>query len=190
MRRASRRTVPLRRRVFLGCEGESERGYGARLRDLLNARRQDVHLDVVLLKPGGGDHLALAERAVRRLQDSKRKGEAAYEIRAILLDSDQRGAVRERDEKLYALVKLHDIRLIWQEPCHEAFLLRHLEGCGTRRPTTAAQALQDLCQQWPAYDKGLPAMRLAERIGEAELHRVRVIEKDLAAFLQMIGFYD
>lgn len=190
MKRTPRRAVPLRRRVFLGCEGESERGYGARVRDLLNARRQDVHLDVVLLKPGGGDHLALAERAVRRLQDSRRKGEPAYEVRAILLDSDQQGAVPERDGKLHALAREHHIRLIWQEPCHEAFLLRHLEGCGTRRPTTTAQALQDLRQQWPSYDKGLPAMRLGEKIGEAELQRIKTIECELAAFLQTIGFYD
>lgn len=190
MRRTARRAVPLRRRFFLGCEGESERGYGARVRDLLYARRQDVHLDVVLLKPGGGDHLALAERAVRRLQDSKRKGEPPYEACAILLDSDQRGAVRERDEKLCALAQGHRIRLIWQEPCHEALLLRHFDGCGTRRPNDTAQALRDLRQRWPEYEKGLPAVRLAERIGEAELQRIRPVELELAWFLERVGFYD
>jgi hypothetical protein len=50
--------------VFLGCEGESERGYGILIRQLLNEQRKDIFLDVVLLKPGGSDPLALLERAV------------------------------------------------------------------------------------------------------------------------------
>lgn len=66
---------PQRRRVFFGCEGESERSYGTLLNKLLDQIRPDVHLDVVLLQPGSGDHLALVHSGEngRMLASSKRK---------------------------------------------------------------------------------------------------------------------
>ena len=97
MRRPRRPFIRPRRRVFLGCEGESERGYGALLRRLLEVHRQDVHLDVVLLRPGGGDPLALVELARRLIDESERKREAPYSLRAVLLDSDKRGHTPPRD---------------------------------------------------------------------------------------------
>jgi len=65
--RRRRLFIPQRRRIFLGCEGESERGYGALIGRLLESQRRDVHLQVVLLKPGGGDPLALIEQARKRI---------------------------------------------------------------------------------------------------------------------------
>jgi hypothetical protein len=47
--------------LFVHIEGERERSYGTLLNELLDPIRRDVHLDAVLL--GGGDHLALVERA-------------------------------------------------------------------------------------------------------------------------------
>jgi len=48
-------TIPLRRRIFLGCEGESEQGYGALLSRI--AEEHGLHLapQILLLRPGGGD---------------------------------------------------------------------------------------------------------------------------------------
>ncbi len=61
-----RRTArPQRRPVFLGCEGESERGYGTLIGRLRDELRPDLHLDVTLLRPGGGDPLALTGRLKR-----------------------------------------------------------------------------------------------------------------------------
>jgi hypothetical protein len=186
--RSSRRTlIPQRRRVFLGCEGESERGYGARLGELLETVCQDVYLDVVLLNPGAGDPLALVERARQRIADTERKRER-YAMRAILLDADKRGQVPERDAHLLKIAAEMKLTLIWQEPCHEALLLRHLENCRDLRPPTTTQAMAQLTRHWPSYTKGLSAMRLAERIGLEELRRVQQVEKDLAAFLVEIGF--
>jgi hypothetical protein len=69
MMRRRRSLIPQRRRIFLGCEGESERAYGALVGRLLEKRRRDRHLDVVLLRPGGGDPLALLELAIKRIAD-------------------------------------------------------------------------------------------------------------------------
>jgi hypothetical protein len=175
-----------RRRVFLGCEGESEQGYGALLRRLLETRRQDVHLDVVLLRPGGGDPLALIELAQRLIANSERKREAPYALRAVLLDSDKLGQVPERDARIDAAAL--GIKLIWQEPCHEALLLRHLAGCRYLRPATPDLAMAELAWHWPEYTKGLSAMRLAERIGENEVRYALQVELGLAGFLSDIGF--
>src|SRR5271163_2170925 len=133
MKRLRRRLIPQRRRVFLGCEGESERGYGALVNRLLETRRQDVHLDIALLKPGGGDPLALIELAVRRITEGERKRESPYVHRAVLLDADRRGQSPARDARIPALAATARLRIIWQEPCHEALLLRHLDGCWSLR---------------------------------------------------------
>jgi hypothetical protein len=54
---------PQRRPIFLGCEGESERGYGRLIGRLCDETRRDLYLDVTLLRLGGGDPLALVEMA-------------------------------------------------------------------------------------------------------------------------------
>jgi len=178
---------PPRRRVFLGCEGESERSYGSLLRRLLEAQRQDVHLDAVLLGSGGGDPLALVERAQRLIKDARRKRET-YEIHAILLDADKLGEVPNRDAPLYKIAESLNLRLIWQTPCHEALLLRHLAGCRSLQPATTKLAEMELKRHWPGYYKGMSAIRLAERIGTGEVQQARQVEEALAGFLYDIGF--
>ena len=87
MMRRRRLVIPQRRRVYLGGEGESERGYGALVGRLLESRRRDVHLHVDLLRPGGGDPLALVELARKRIADGERKSESPYVHRAVLMDA-------------------------------------------------------------------------------------------------------
>lgn len=188
MRRSRRPLIPQRRRVFLGCEGESERGYGALIRQLLEHRRRDVHLDVVLLSPGGGDPLALLERAQTRIIERERRHESPYELRALLIDDDKLGQAPHRDARIAPLALTARVRIIWQRPCHEAFLLRHLDRCRDLRPPTAEQALAELLRRWPEYVKGMPAAKLAERIGHAEVQRVLTVESELAGFLAEVGY--
>jgi hypothetical protein len=81
MRRPQQR-IPQRRRIFLGCEGESERSYGVLLGRLVEVRHGRIHLDTVLLRPGGGDPLALMERAVLMGRRVSRRGN--YSAKVIL----------------------------------------------------------------------------------------------------------
>jgi hypothetical protein len=46
-----RRTIERRARIFLGCEGESEQGYGAFLQRLADAKNIKVHVVAVNLQP-------------------------------------------------------------------------------------------------------------------------------------------
>ncbi len=188
MIRRRRLVIPQRRRVFLGCEGESERGYGALIGRLLEKRRRDVHLHVELLKPGGGDPLALVELARRRIAEGERKRETPYAHRAVLMDADRLGQSPLRDAQIAPIAQAARLQIIWQRPCHEALLLRHLEGCQKLRPPTSVQALADLRQRWPDYVKGMPALRLADQIDHAAIERVLQVEAELAGFCASIGY--
>jgi len=78
--------IPQRRRIFVGCEGQSEAGYGtliARIaRELPNVH---VHIDVRLLQPGAGDPRALVERAAQIIAVDEERREP-YAVKAVLLD--------------------------------------------------------------------------------------------------------
>lgn len=107
---------------------------------------------------------------------------------AVLMDADRLGQSPNRDAQIAAIAQAARIQIIWQRPCHEALLLRHLEGCQQLRPQTSAQALADLRQRWPEYVKGMPALRLADQIDHGAIERVLAVEAELAAFLAGIGY--
>jgi hypothetical protein len=96
--RRHRLARPQRRPVFLGCEGDSERAYGALISRLYEEHRRDLYLDTVLLKPGGGDPLTLVERACHRIVENERKRDIRYAVRAVLLDTDRRGQGRRASD--------------------------------------------------------------------------------------------
>jgi hypothetical protein len=179
---------PQRRPIFLGCEGESERAYGTLLGRLIEEYRHDLHFDVVLLKPGGGDPLTLVERACGRVAENERKRDIRYAIRALLLDADRRGQSSQRDTQMFALAQGERLRLIWQEPCHEALLLRHLEGCQGLRPPSPAVAMEALRRRWPEYVKGTSAVQLAKRISVREVAWADSVKPSLREFLDDIKF--
>jgi hypothetical protein len=142
---------------------------------------------VVLLKPRGGDPLAIVERAVRYMAARYRK-RVRYAICALLLDGDRRGQAPDRDAQMEKLAADARLRLIWQNPCHEALLLRHFEGCQHLHPSTSERAMTELRRHWPKYSKGLPAKRLVEQIDESAVRRSLQVELELAGFLADIGF--
>src|SRR5947209_6048899 len=94
MRRGPRRIQ--RRRVFAGCEGESERGYAVFTSNILATVHARVHIDAKLLRPGGGDPLALVEvaQAIIRREEKNRE---PYDSKFIFLDSDKLGVAPARD---------------------------------------------------------------------------------------------
>lgn len=183
---ARRARIPLRRRFFLGCEGEIEQSYGALLQIMADESLQlRVHLDLQLL--GGGDPLAIVEAAVQKARERAQK-RGRFVGRAVLLDSDRHGHAPERDNRIAPLAQAHGLLLIWQRPCHEALLLRHLPGCQTLRPSSSAAAEAALVRQWPEYQKPMPARRLPEKLGLSEIQAAAQFEDDLRGFLSLLGF--
>jgi hypothetical protein len=185
--RRPRRIIPQRRRLFVGCEGESEQGYAAFLGRLIEASALAVHLETVLLQPGGGDPLAIVERAAARADQIEARRGDPFERRFVFLDDDKLGQAPQRDQRIAAAANAANLHLIWQRPCHEALLLRHLDGCAQLRPPTTAVSAQQLGQRWPTYAKGMPAVRLAEKLDLAAVTRAAAVEPELAVVLQVIG---
>lgn len=185
--RPPRRFIPQRRRLFVGCEGESEQGYVALLARLIEEVQVAVHLDAVLLQPGGGDPLALMEQAAARADERERRRGDPYERRFVIIDDDKLGQTPERDQRIVGVAAAAGLQIVWQRPCHEALLLRHLEGCGQLRPPSTPIARQQLGARWPDYGKAMPAARLAQRLDRAAVVRAAAIEPELAIFLLQIG---
>lgn len=185
MSRTRRSARPQRRRIFVGCEGVSERGYVTCVNDLLQQQHKGFHLDAEVL--GGGDPLSLVKKAVRQIQNRNRTRELD-KGRFIFLDSDKNESLREQTQQAKELAQSHSIVLVWLDPCFEAFLLRHLPGCERVKPATSQEAMTRLRQHWPDYNKGLPAMDLKKRINRAAVLRVAEFHEGLRTFLTTIKF--
>ena len=185
--RRHRPNVPQRKPIFVGCEGESERGYVAFLGRIAEQEGVAIHLDAVLLRPGGGDPCGLIELADRKLAEKVRTRGVHYHAKLVLLDDDLLGKVPNRDARGLQVAARSGLQLIWQSPCHEAFLLRHLVACQGLRPPTTVLAHDQLLNRWPTYSKGMAAAQLAAHLDLLALHRAAVVEPGLAQLLQIIG---
>jgi hypothetical protein len=180
--------IPPRRRIFLGCEGSSEQAYGTLLARLARDRQDiHVHIDVVGLNPGAGDPLALVERVFQEIARRERD-RVPYVIKALLLDHDKIGHAPERDAQVSTRAREGKLLLIWQQPIHEGFLLRHLDRCEGLRPPKH-RCLATLKREWPGYTKPMTADKLGERIALAEIRRDRAVEPELDEFLRAIGWF-
>ena len=178
--------LPQRVPIFVGCEGESERGYVAFLGRLAEQAGLAVHLDSLVLQPGGGDPLAIVELAVKRLSQARRK-QTVYAAKFVMLDRDKWGQVPARDTQVAGVAVNAGLSLIWQDPCHEAVLLRHLEGCDTRRPPNTTIAQADLRQRWAGYSKPMDGAGLSRQLDHAAVLRATAVEPELALMVQTIG---
>jgi hypothetical protein len=181
-----RRTIIQRAPVFLGCEGDSEQAYGQLLNDLIKEAGKAFHIEVVNLNPGAGDPAARVRRAIQEIARREQR-RSEFRFKAILMDIDQVHNDPERRLNAEGLAREQGLEIIWQEPCHEAFLLRHLEGFAQRRPPTSALALRVLRSTWPEYQKPMTKMRLARKIALEAVHRAAAVEPTLSSFLHHIA---
>jgi hypothetical protein len=179
--------IPQRKRIFLGCEGESEQSYGPLLTRIVGQQKTDFFLDTVLLRPGGGDPLALVELAGKKKKQGEKKG-GDYAVAYVLMDSDKKGQVPQRDQQAVKLAADEGLTIVGQEPCHQALLLRHLPNSQQLKPQSTALALVALTAKWAAYTKGMPAAKLAAAIDANSLRQVRAVEPALSALLTDLGF--
>ena len=182
----SRLRIQQRTRIYLGCEGQSERSYGARLGQIADEAGLRLSFDNDVLRPGGGDPLDLVQLAVKRIKQIESK-RPAFVFRAILLDRDKWGIAPERDAQIDWLAKQYSLHLIWQKPCHEGFLLRHLEGQKCAHPQSTDLASQALKRVWSEYHKPMAAMHLACKIDLQAVLRAASVESRFKDFIEQIG---
>lgn len=172
-----------RRRIFVGCEGESEQSYIALIQRHLGAAAA-FHIVAPVLN--GGDPLALLESARKAIRAQRANGRDPFVERFVLIDSDLRGRSPARDVECGAVAAEEGIDIVWQEPCHEAMLLRHLIGCHDRRPATSTASLEALRREWPRYRKNMTAQELEERIDRASLERAVEHDLEVAKLLRLV----
>src|SRR5690348_16407479 len=114
--------------------------------------------------------------ACQKIARNERSRGIRYIVRAILLDNDKLGQSPVRDQNMLQIAQVARLHLLWQEPSHEALLLRHLDGCQTLRPQSPAAALTELMRHWPDYTKGSSADRLSKRIGAQQIAAAASVE--------------
>lgn len=178
--------IPQRTPVFVGCEGESEVAYLALLQDFALENGAHVHVHIEPLTPGAGDPLARVERAIARLERLRGR-RTPFAHKFILLDSDQLQLNRGRADRARREAQAAGLTMIWQDPCHEALLLRHLEGRADRRPMTSPDALQALQRDWADYRKPMTRHDLRQRLDLEAVRRAGVGNSDLARLLEVLG---
>ena len=178
--------IPLRRPIYVGCEGRSEVGYAGLLLELVRAAGLAVHLHIDEYGTGTGDPLSRIEIAVIRLKRLEKR-RSGFKERFALLDSDQTERDPQRARRAESLADANGIRILWQDPCFEGLLLRHLPDRATHRPPDTARANQALLKEWPEYRKPMSRLDLARRIDTNAIARAATVEPGLAALLRCIG---
>lgn len=182
----SRQIRTPKRVIWIGCEGESEVSYVRLLQILINELTLPFHLESTNLGSGAGDALSRVELAIRKLEHFKPRRVKPHKL-FILLDSDQNQATPDRFERAKAKALGKQITILWQDPCFEALLLRHLENCATRRPPDAITANAHLKKQWPEYTKPMSAQQLRKRLDQSRLSQVAQVEPEFKNLFQTLG---
>jgi hypothetical protein len=135
----------------------------------------------------GSDPLDLVKEASAKLtrffRDKKR-----FNHRVIFLDSDCLEKRPDRDATARRLAKENSFELIWQHPCHEAFLLRHFQKTARLRPSTTADAIKQLEKIWPSYYKGMDAFGYGNMLGIENVMIARGELPEFDNFLTKIGW--
>lgn len=184
----SRAIRPQRTPIFVGCEGLSEMGYAGWLRNLIRDKGLPFHLELSDLGRGAGDPFARIDLAIERVAHLERNREP-FVARYVFLDTDQLAADASRAVQARRRATEHDFTVIWQEPTHEAFLLRHLPGCDTRRPPNTREAHKALRREWAAYRKPAGAREIEQRLDLDGARRVANSLPELAQLLVIIGLW-
>ena len=177
---------PQLKRVFLGCEGDSERSYGAWLQAVARDHEIPVTIDTYPDTGGGNQPYDIIESCISEM-DQREQRYGFYISRAILLDSDNIETDPVRNVAAIKWAESKNVRILLQVFEHEAFLLRHIEGHEHARPNKGdgRAALQ---AAWPEYRRQLGKVQLYEKLCLEDLRRVSVVEPELGEFLRSIRF--
>lgn len=173
-----------RKLILLGCEGKSERAYVALLNRFVGEAGLPVQIRSLNLEHAG-DPLSRVQLLLRKTRTDRKQ----YSWMGLLLDSDQvqGGHSDSRAREARRLAKKHGINLVWQTPCHEGLLLRHMPGQDKVQPVNCIDAQRKLVAIWDKYQKPMSANQLSQRISLEDVQRAARVESDLMELLKATG---
>lgn len=175
-----RRIRLVRKRIFVGAEGEGEQGFARWLGSLTEQLGLHLYLDVVVL--GGGDSLVMVQEAIRRRRVGVEKGRYVHSL--LLLDEDRLLSDGQRAERAVALASREGFTLIRQRPKLEGILLRLHEGHENR--LDVGDADRELRRVWLDYSKPAIADDLARRFALERLLAAARFDDQLARLLTLL----
>ena len=175
----------VKRPIFVACEGRSEVGYVRWLNRLADIQSVPVAFTAKDMK--GGAPFAIADNAIRFLRGNA-GGPRTYRGKYLFLDRDLTINSRQELNQAVQVANKHSFGIVWQQICHECFLLKHFPRTEKLNPSTAEGCIHALFGVWPSYQKGLGAMEYERNLSLDHLGRARSNLPDLDAFLNDIGW--
>ncbi len=176
--------IERKKRIFLGCEGESEQGYGAFLQRLADDEDLPIHLVIRNLQPAGNPML-LAKNAIRLSEKENRKAELAG--KAIMFDTDHSFELEKHGcNEVRKILSRGGFMTILQYPDHEGLLLRHFAGHEHDNPPKGS-SMDKLKTLWPNYHKNMPAAALKRDLSLENVIRAAKVTEGLKLLLAMMG---
>ncbi len=182
-----RQLIPLRKRFFVGCEGESERSYVKFLYELAKSEDKAVHLDAHLLKEG--DPLSRIEFAIKLVKRSQNV-HGRYSAKFVILDYDQYGLDPRRTRRAEDMAKENEIAIVWQRPDHEGFLCRHFEYLRDRQILNKRESSSTLEVAWPNYAKNQTAIQIQKILSIKNVLGAADALPEFKRLLAAIGFLE
>ena len=179
----ARISIPRRKRIFVGTEGQSERSFAAWLQSSCDDAGLHVHLDVRV--GTGGDSLAIAEYAIQEYK--KRSSQfGLFGAAAVLLDAD-----RLKEDLAYGrdprpVLGVVGITPIFLRPTLEGVLVRLHEGQESRDLNTST-VKKVLLNLWPDYKKPCPAIKLEKRFSVKDMRRAAKYDDELKKLFRILG---
>ena len=177
-----RNKVPLRRVIFIGVEGTSDRAFVRFLQICCDEKGLHLHLNVGL--GNGGSSVVVVGEAARYL--NRHSGKRDISDRLVLLDSDRIRQDKQAGRDAQSVASKENLKLIFVRPKLEGLLLRLHEG--HERRINVNNAMAELRKVWPQYSKKkLTAGQLKQRFALSNLQRAARHDNELKRLLEILG---
>ena len=175
------RLISLRRSIFIGVEGPSDRAFVKFLGRYCD--REGRHLHLHAEPANGGDSVVVIESAIRYL--SNRSFAEEFIRKFVLLDEDRIQQDKRAGRDAHAVAAKHELEVVLQIPNLEGLLLRLHRG-HERHRLQARDAKAKLEKLWPKYDKSLTSDHLNQRFNLDDLRRAAKYDKHLQRLLTIL----
>ena len=177
----ARPTIKVRKRLFVGCEGDSEVALMATLQELANDHGWNIHLDKHNCR--GGNALSVVTTAIKKRLRQLLQRDPFDGGSFVIMDKDRYDADGDA-QQINALVKAEKIVLILQDDNFEAHLGRILSG----QPALGAhQASKHLKGVWSDYDKPPSSAALKTRLNAPLLRQSTSISPEWQKFMNALN---